>query len=193
MGGSALNYAGASRPLPGQSANGDQWLAQPRPDGLRVAVIDGLGHGGEAQTAALAAIEALRAAPDLGPIEALQRCDQALRGTRGAAASVLVIDRSRAVLRFAGVGNVEGRLYSDDRERHFSPSRGILGRGMRAPALLDLPLIEPWTVLVHTDGIRTRGLELDTHLSARERAQQILATAARATDDATIVVIDSRG
>jgi len=162
-----------------------------RPDGLRVAIVDGLGHGSDAEAAALAAIDSLKDAPDLEPLEALQRCDLALRGTRGAAASVLVIDRSRGVLRFAGVGNVEGRIHSDDRERHFSPNRGILGRGMRSPHLLEFPLIAPWVVLLHTDGIRGRDLEIRANLSADARAQQILAMAARETDDATVVVIES--
>lgn len=179
--------------MPGQSANGDQWLAQLRPDGLRVAVVDGLGHGSEAEAAALAAIDALMKAPDLEPVEALQRCDQALRGTRGAAASVLVIDSGRSVLRFAGVGNVEGRIYSDGRERHFSPSRGILGHVIRTPQLLEFPITPPWVAVLHSDGVRSRGLEIGMDLSVDKRAQRILANAARTTDDATVVVVDSGG
>lgn len=190
MGRRALRYAAASRPIPGETANGDQWLVNVQPDGLRVAIIDGLGHGSEAEAAALAAIDALRSAPDLGPVDALLRCDQALRGTRGAAASVLTIDGPRGVLLFAGIGNVEGRLLSGDHERHFSPNRGVLGRGARRPHLLELALAGAWTVLLHSDGIHARHLaEVLPRPSVDDLAREIIASHARDTDDATVVIV----
>lgn len=185
-----MKYAGASRPFPGETANGDQWLVQERPDGLRVAVVDGLGHGSEAEAAALAAVQALHAGPDLGPVDALLRCDQALRGTRGAAASVVTIDRARGVLLFAGIGNVEGRLRCGDRERYFSPNRGVLGRGVRRPHELEFALDGAWTVLLHSDGIRARELaDIDARRSLDELARDLIASHARDTDDATAVIV----
>lgn len=193
MGGSALKYAGASRPLIGEAANGDQWLIQRRPDGARVALVDGLGHGPEAEAAAIAAIDALRAAPDLPPVPALLRCDEALRGTRGAALSLLAIDTAKATLHFAGVGNVEGQLRGGTRERLFAPDRGILGRGIREPHLLELSLGTEWMVLLYSDGIRARdlGASVGPGRSAADLAQLILAERARPTDDATVVVVTS--
>lgn len=190
MGRRALRYAGASRPIPGETANGDQWLVNERPDGLRVAIVDGLGHGSEAEAAALAAIDTLRSAPDLGPVDALLRCDQALRGTRGAAASVLTIDRAQGVLLFAGVGNVEGRFRSGDDERHFSPNRGVLGQGVRRPHVLELALVGAWTVLLHSDGIRTRDLpDMELSGSVDELARDMIANHSRDTDDASVVIV----
>ena len=161
-----------------------------RPDGLRVAIVDGLGHGSEAEAAALAAIDTLRSAPDLGPVDALLRCDHALRGTRGAAASVLTIDRAQGVLLFAGVGNVEGRFRSGDDERHFSPNRGVLGQGVRRPHVLELALVGAWTVLLHSDGIRTRDLpDMELSGSVDELARDMIANHSRDTDDASVVIV----
>ena len=189
MGGPALRYAGASRPVPGESANGDQWLVQERTGSIRVAVIDGLGHGPEAEAASLAAIAELTAAPDLGPVEVLVRCDRALRGTRGAAGSVVVIDPSRKRLEFAGVGNVEGQVFGANGEQHFSPTRGILGRGIRAPRLLEFALEDDWAVVLYSDGIRTSEMSALVREAGERSAEDILRTWARKTDDATIVVV----
>lgn len=191
MGRSPLRYVGASRPVPGESANGDQWLVQERTDSIRVAVIDGLGHGPDAETASLAAIAELTATPDLGPVEVLVRCDRALRGTRGAAGSVVVIDPSRKRLEFAGVGNVEGQVLGTNGQRHFSPTRGILGRGIRVPHLLEFPLEGDWAVLLYSDGIKTSEMSVAIREASEASAEEILRTSARQTDDATIVVIRS--
>lgn len=157
---------------------------------MRIAVIDGLGHGPDAEAAATAAVDALRSRPDLDPSEALLVCDQALRGTRGAAASVLWIEGTRA--HFAGVGNVEGRVLSDSlNERRFSPDRGVLGRGIRAPRVLEFPLTGTWTALLHTDGVSARfePSELDAETELDAIAQLLLTNWGRPTDDATVVVV----
>lgn len=176
--------------MPGEGANGDQWLVQERADSIRVAIIDGLGHGPEAEAAGLAAIAELTAAPELGPVEALMRCDRALRGTRGAAGSVVVIEPSRNRLEFAGVGNVEGQVVGTNGQRHFSPTRGILGRGIRVPHLLEFSLEGDWAVLLYSDGIKTSETTFVTSREALERsADEILRTSGRPTDDATVVVV----
>ena len=190
MGRPSLRYGAASRPIPGEHANGDQWIVQPHANGLRVAVIDGLGHGPVAEAAAVAAVQALRTRPDLTPSEALLSCDLALRGTRGAAASVLWLEPTRAV--FAGVGNVDGRVVSGGTgDRRFSPDRGVLGRGIRAPRELEFPLAGNWVALLHSDGIRSRfdAAALEDEAGLETLAELLLTTWARRTDDATIVVV----
>lgn len=190
MGRPSLRYAVASRPFPGESANGDQWIVQPRPGGLRIAVIDGLGHGREAEAAAIAAVDALRDRPDLDPAEALLLCDRATRHTRGAAASVVCIAGSQAL--FAGVGNVEGRILDRDAsDRRCSPDRGVLGRGIRPPRVLEFALNKDWTIFIHTDGISSRfeTAELGGVSSLDELARSVLMKSARITDDATVVVV----
>ena len=158
---------------------------------MRVSVIDGLGHGPDAETAGRAAADALRAAPELGPVEALLTCDRALRGTRGAGASVLCLDSINAIARFAGVGNVEGRILTATDERRFSPDRGVLGRGIRSPHLIELPLGTAWTVLMHSDGISSRFVWAETASEddLDSLASLVLTKWGRPTDDATVVIV----
>ena len=175
---SALKYAAATRAFPGETVNGDRWLVQPSANGMTVLVVDGLGHGIAAAEAADAAIAAVRDRSDLTPAQLIHVCDQALRGTRGAAASALRIAGDRAV--FAGIGNVEARIISEGHqtERRWSPDRGIVGRRTRDAHELEFPLSGDWTVLVHTDGISARfeASELGADLSAESIAQRVLST-----------------
>lgn len=157
---------------------------------MRVAVIDGLGHGAEAEAAANAAVEALRLQPELDPGQALVLCDRALRGTRGAAASVLWLDESRAL--FAGVGNVEGRILSGpEGDRRFSPTRGVLGRGIRTPRVQEFSLGDNWMALLHTDGLSSRfeARAFDAIESLDALAHSLLTNSGRRTDDATIILV----
>lgn len=183
-----MKYWAASRPIAGERANGDQWIVQPHANGLRVAVIDGLGHGPAAEAAAIAAVEVLRSRPDLGPTDVLVACDLALRGTRGAAASVLWLEPARAV--FAGVGNVEGRVVGEGGQS-LSPDRGVLGRGIRIPRALEFPLAGSWLALLHSDGVSARfdAAALEGASRPDALAGLLLSTWGRVTDDATIVVV----
>jgi len=162
---------------------------QERAGGFRIAVVDGLGHGRAAEAAAKAAIEVFRATPEMDPTEALLVCDQAVRGTRGAAASVLLIDGARAL--FAGVGNVEGRVLGGQGDHRFSPDRGVLGRGIRVPRAIEFSLVGSWTVLLHTDGVSSRFQLTDVNgqPDLDELANLVLTNWGRRTDDATVVVV----
>ena len=117
----------ASRPYPTEVANGDAWHVDWQPAGCRIAVIDGLGHGPAAAEAASRARDALAGAPEADPIEALRHCHGALRGTRGAAVSVVLLDFMANRLIYAGVGNVEARLVANGRTVRMPSMRGIVG------------------------------------------------------------------
>lgn len=186
-----LVFAAASRPFEGETANGDRWSVQHRDGITRVSIIDGLGHGAGAEEVARIAVAALEAAPELGAVDALLECDRALRGTRGAAASVIVIDTVDGRLDFAGIGNVAGRLVHPEGEQRLSADRGIVGVVTRRPHLLSLPLRPGALVLLHSDGIKERLDPAALVLAGRslqELADELLATWGRTTDDATLVL-----
>src|SRR5690348_888551 len=115
----------AARPYPGEQVSGDLCSIQPGTGAYRIALIDGLGHGGDAAVAARAADEALATHPDLTALDALMACHRALSGTRGAAITIASVDLERAQLTYAGVGNVEGRLWQQNREQRLMVHRGI--------------------------------------------------------------------
>src|SRR2546427_31410 len=83
---SLLEWGVATLTLAGQLESGDLHLVREVGGGVLVAVVDGLGHGEEAAAAARLAVTTLdQFAPE--PIASLvQRCHEALRGTRGSRA-----------------------------------------------------------------------------------------------------------
>jgi serine phosphatase RsbU (regulator of sigma subunit) len=188
-----LLIAAASRPYPGEVVNGDAWAVAWHGPGCRVALVDGLGHGPEAATAARAALAALAAQPALAPVEALAVCHRALAGTRGAAISVVHIDPDADRLSFAGVGNVEVQLWQAGRARRLLPWRGIVGVARPRPRPEYLALAGDWLLLLHTDGVSSHlALEEVLPVAApglQAVADAVLARWGRATDDATVVVI----
>jgi hypothetical protein len=171
--------------------NGDAWIAVELGDALRIAVVDGSGHGPMAAQASEIALNALTAS-GREPLErALQHCHGALRNSRGAAISVVDIGPDK--LTFAGVGNVEARLISPGRTDRLVPQRGIAG--VTIPTLR--PEVRqlgenPWCFFMHSDGISQR-LKADWEALTSQEPEDFLANAidewGRLTDDATMVLV----
>jgi serine phosphatase RsbU (regulator of sigma subunit) len=195
VGDSPLLIAAASRPYPGESVSGDAWGADWRDGRCRIAVIDGLGHGPAAAAAATQALAALAAEPALAPDAALRRCHAALRHSRGAAMAVAWIDVPAARLVWAGVGNIEARLWNAGGGEWLATDRGIVGAAMPRLHPIERRLAADWRLLIHTDGISNR-FTLDATCPAPDRLDDlvagILARWGRATDDATVVAIAPR-
>jgi serine phosphatase RsbU (regulator of sigma subunit) len=190
--GRTIAIGAASRPYPGERANGDAWATH-HPDGaLRISVIDGLGHGPDAATAAQAAIAALTTEPTLLPDGAIELCHRALRGTRGAAISVAWVDVAQSRLVYAGIGNIEAVLAQDGQQQRPIAYRGIVGATMRTIRPFELPLLDDWVLVIHTDGIRARfdigKVDGYGRRDPQMMADGLLAEWGRATDDATVVV-----
>jgi phosphoserine phosphatase RsbX len=186
-----VRFFGSTRPIPGETANGDGWTVFDTHTGQRVALIDGAGHGPLAEEARLVAIESLQQTSHLSLADSLKRCHEVLRGTRGAVISMLEL--SETAIEFTGVGNVEGRLYGGEKVAHFAPRRGILGTVIPTlrPEYWDLP--PAWAVVMFTDGISQRLADTLNPLSIDGDSQtftdQLVQTWGRQTDDATIVLV----
>ena len=123
----AIEWGVATRHRRGEAVNGDLGVVAVLPDGVLVAAIDGLGHGGEAARAAHEAGEVVRkrASEDLVPL--IEHCHKALRNTRGAVIGLAFMSHLDQTMTWLGVGNVEGLVLSP----HPSALRpkGYLGLG----------------------------------------------------------------
>ena len=107
---SLIDWGVASRALPGEVVCGDLHLIKPIPDGVLLAVADGLGHGDEATVAAKTALAIVEGHSE-APLEALvTRCHDALMKTRGAVMTVATLNSLEGSLTWLGVGNVEAVL-----------------------------------------------------------------------------------
>ena len=106
--GEMLDWAAAGSPIAGEVVSGDLHLVAPFSGGVLVAVIDGLGHGPNAERASRVAAEVLLRDPGR-PVEALvARCHDALSRLRGVVMSLVSFDAARARITWIGIGNVEG-------------------------------------------------------------------------------------
>jgi hypothetical protein len=182
--------------------SGDQCVVEVTETETLLAVIDGLGHGPEAASAAGKAVEVLRENP-AEPVEVLLvLCNAALARTRGAAITIASISATNGSMSWLGVGNVEAALFRSGQSG--GSSGNAAGRSSPDMALLlggivghQLPTLRPHTVdlrpgdvlLMATDGI-ARSFTQDVHLGAAPArlADGILENLARPTDDALILV-----
>jgi len=120
-----------------------------------VAIIDGLGHGIEAHGAALRAQRFLEASHDRDVVTLMTALHQHLRGSRGAAAGLCVVESATGAVRYTGVGNTVIRRFGSQETRLVSRD-GVLGENARTPSLQQM-LLEPGDiVLLYTDGIKDR-------------------------------------
>ena len=190
-----IEWAVADLPQPGQSESGDRHLVLSTADGGLVAVVDGLGHGAEAASAAKMAVMALERGADRPLVQIVRDCHQSLIGTRGAvlgAAAFSVIDDSMTWL---GVGNVEGRLLRAPASGG-APPEALLVRGGVVGA--QLPPLVPRIVrlrrgdmlIIATDGIRSEFLDAPLpYQEPQALADHVLARWSTQTDDALVLVV----
>ena len=189
-----IDWGVATLMLAGEQESGDLHLIKPVGTGVLVSVVDGLGHGAEAAAAARAAVAALNRHAQESVLPLLQRCHQALAGTRGVVVSVALFDRADGSMTWLGVGNVEGVLLYADSGRRRGRERlvtrgGIVGSEL-PPLRAEVLAVAPGdTLILATDGIRS-GFADDLAIDAppQQLADQILARSGKSTDDALVLV-----
>lgn len=194
-----FEWAGAARVRSGETELGDNWCALARPRGLRVAVVDGLGHGPLAADAARRAIEIVVKSLDEDQDAVLRRCHEGLRETRGVALSLVDLAAAAGTLTWAGVGNVSALLARHDGRRlryqdALVTSPGILGR--RAPILpaRTISLHANDLVLLTTDGLRAEFQgTLPEFESLQDLADRLVRDFGNPADDVLAVVVRCRG
>jgi negative regulator of sigma-B (phosphoserine phosphatase) len=182
-------------PLPGQSESGDLSLVKRVGSGVFVAVVDGLGHGQEAASAAHAAVATLdRYAKDPLP-ELLKRTNGVLSGTRGVVLTIAYLDPAAKTMTWLGIGNVEGVLIHADGNQKparvsLVPTAGFVGGEVLHAQPRVVPIARGDTLILATDGIKSGfadGLP-PAGLAPQALADQILSRFAKGTDDALVLV-----
>jgi hypothetical protein len=145
----------SSRPRSGESENGDAAISHRVGDIHWVVVVDGLGHGLSAKTAANISRSVVLSikSEDLRVIQLFARLHDALKSTRGAAATAARFDPLG--VEFGGIGNVSlaglGGL-----SLPFVPTGGVLGGHCDPPRSRRVPLSAGDQLLLATDGVSRR-------------------------------------
>jgi serine/threonine protein phosphatase PrpC len=175
--------------MPGEVANGDRALARTEEgDCALLAIVDGLGHGRDASLAAQAAEDYLRSVSLQTPlIDVMQSVHDRLAGTRGAAATVCILQRKE--IEVCAVGNVEIR--SADVRLPLVYSAGILGSRVRKFHVCRATLGAKARLVLFSDGISSRTAVEDVRKLSPEAACDAIMKKYRRTDDATVLVADT--
>jgi len=189
-----IDWGVAGSALAGETESGDLHLVKLIPTGALVAVVDGLGHGADAATAARGAVATLGRYAHESLLVLIERCHHALTGTRGVVMSLANLDSRAGTMTWLGVGNVEGIL------QHASPAAGpsraslvarggIVGRELPPLRTATVPISPGDTLLFASDGIKGGFADtLPGDASPQQLADQILASYGKGTDDALILV-----
>ena len=195
----AVEWAVCARPYPGQERSGDTFVVRPAAAGTLVAVVDGLGHGDEAADAADLARDSLATTAAASATDALATCHQALRGSRGAAVTLALVDADEGHVDWVAVGNVEAAVVSRARAgrpplRSSVPLRGGVVGSRLPPLRVSGVSLAPGDVLVSaTDGLAVAFLDsVDPSLPARVLAERLHRRYAKTTDDALVLVATVR-
>lgn len=184
-----IQAAHSSIPKVGEIANGDRAFYREDPaHRILFGIIDGLGHGPEAEKAALAALAYLDQVSLTASLrETMFGLHAALRGTRGAAGMVCIaIGRS---LYACSVGNVEMRPLHT--EFPLILSAGILGMRVSTFRVCQAELKTPCRLALYSDGITNPSTLGEYHQSPPKLAcEGILRRHRRDYDDATVLIAD---
>jgi len=196
--GSSATVAGLGSPHRGEQVNGDAWSWAVDDDGVFAVLADGLGHGPNAAAAgALAVAEPAELAAVPLP-EALLHVHARLRGSRGAAVTLVrlrpVPDSDGHELSVVGVGNVAAAVVAPDgTARRTLIGHGTAGLAVRTPVQTSTPVPAGSVVVLHTDGLLSswdlRGSSRAVGTSPAVLAGVLLRDFERGTDDTGVLVI----
>jgi len=192
-GGPTGRFGAICIPLQGETECGDAWrLACDENEQCALIVIDGLGHGPSAAQVAQIAARTFGNNPFDSPVAQIECTHQALTGTRGAAVACAVWATGHS-LRYAGVGNISGRLIGPDGNRGLVSHNGTLGFQLHRVQQFEYPLSARDLVIMHSDGLSARW-ELAEQFGLQNHHPAVIAATlyrdhGRARDDATVVVV----
>ncbi len=125
---------------------------------VRIALLDGLGHGLQANIAAKQGVRNFSLLAGMGPSEQLRAMHNDLKKTRGAVITVVKIDEVSKQILYCGVGNISMKIVSPAKSRSCLAYNGIVGHIM-PNTIVDHNL--PWesgsdTLVMHSDGLSAR-------------------------------------
>lgn len=178
-----------SVPRLGEVECGDIAVVRTEGNVTLLAVIDALGHGPHAASAArLAADHLTDVALDRGLLHLIETLHAVLRGSRGAAAMLCILNTD-GVLQGCGVGNVELRAIGSRVPAVLTP--GILGASINRLRTFEARLSAGDRLIIFSDGLTSR-MDLDRvrGLSPGEACDVLMTEYRRTHDDSTVLVTD---
>jgi anti-sigma regulatory factor (Ser/Thr protein kinase) len=188
-----LTWGAISLPYPGEDVCGDIWAAHADDNRGLFLVADGLGHGLGAADAAREAAGVFQRESGWPPVPVLERCHDALRKTRGAAAAIAEVDLDQSIVRYTGIGNIVSSVTTRNGCHHMVSHSGILGHSARKFQEFSYPWEKDSILVMQSDGLSTRS-DLSPYPGLIVHDPTLIAGVLfrdfrRGRDDATIIVV----
>jgi len=179
-------------PKTGEEISGDAWAIDQDSGRSLVLVADGLGHGPQAALASREAVRIFRANLGRSPKEIVEAAHAALRSTRGAALAIAEIDVERLTVRFAGVGNISGTIFSPEKSNSMVSYNGTVGHEVRKIQEFIYQWPKGGLLVMHSDGLGTQW-RLDRYPGLTAKHPSLIAGVLyrdfnRGRDDVTVLV-----
>ena len=193
-----ISWGVAGAPMVAGTESGDSHVVRQLPEGVLAAVIDGVGHGGEAADAARIAGDTLVSSPHEDAVSLVWRCHEALKETRGVVMTLLFFSPSGAMT-WVAVGNIEGVIFRCEssgrvRANHVVLRGGVIGHRLPPLRAESVTMLPHDTVVLATDGIRPEfSDELVPNEEPQAIADGIMARYRKGTDDALVLVVRCLG
>ncbi len=185
-----IEWGAAALAQPGQTISGDRHLIAPFPGGALAAVVDGLGHGVNAEAAARIAVDTLQSNPAESPIALIRCCHNALMRTRGVVLTLASFDVRENCMTWLGVGNVEGVLLSATARESVLLRGGVVGYQLPPLRASVLSVARGDLLILVTDGICGGFADgINRADPPQSIADSILNRCRRGTDDALVLVV----
>jgi anti-sigma regulatory factor (Ser/Thr protein kinase) len=186
----AVGFAGAAHS--GESVSGDGWAVEHAGARTVLLLVDGLGHGVVAATAAREAVRLFHENVRHAPADIVQALHDGLRSTRGAAVAVTEISSERGVVKFAGLGNVSAAIVTPGARRHLVSHNGTAGHTVRRIDEFAYPWSKDAVLVKHSDGLGTHW-DLDRYPGLISRSPSLIAAVLyrdfnRGRDDVSVLV-----
>lgn len=174
-------------------ACGDVWHVAFDGACISALVIDGLGHGEDAERAARAGETAFARSPFDSPTLLLEDIHHAMIGTRGGALAIARFDGNADALRFIGIGNIGASLIAPDKSRGLASHPGIVGGQYRKAQPFDYAHVNGHLLIMYSDGLQSRW-NLQDYPGLVHRHPAVIAAIlhrdfCRGRDDVTVLVI----
>ncbi|MEO6444484.1 MAG: ATP-binding SpoIIE family protein phosphatase [Gemmatimonadaceae bacterium] len=191
----AFRWGAVATNAPGEFVSGDRWQLHLRDGICSLMMADGLGHGVEAEKAAVEAARLFAQQGSGSPTAYIARAHESLRSLRGAAIAVAQWGISADSLTYTGVGNISAALVArNGRSRGLLSFNGTVGSEMQSPREMTYPWQADDRLVMHSDGIQTRWSMSDRPALAACHPAVVAAVLhrdyTRGRDDATIVVLE---
>nr|WP_315447003.1 ATP-binding protein [uncultured Pseudomonas sp.] len=188
-----LLYGVSQHSLHNDPACGDVWHLAYHGDDISALIVDGLGHGEDAERAGRAGEQAFADAPFSSPVVLMEDMHREMIGTRGGAVAFAQFRADRASLTFAGVGNIGASLIAADKSRGLASHPGIVGGQYRKAQPFDYAHVNGHLLIMYSDGLQSRW-NLQDYPGLVHRHPAVIASVlhrdfCRGRDDVTVLVV----